>query len=490
MKKKDIQIPILPVLLGLPIIISGCQGNNSKAKKSSQPKPNVILIMADDLGYRELGCYGQEFIKTPNIDMLASEGMLFTNFYSSSAVSAPSRCGLMTGLHGGHAYVRNNQEIGEWYDFRGQLPLPEGTVTVASILKQQGYATGCFGKWGLGEPGSSGDPLNQGFDRFYGYNCQKHAHNLYPRYLINDDQEEILEGNNRGLTGEKYGPQLIADEMLNFVRENKDGPFFLYYPTVIPHLALQVPEEELEQYEGKWKETPYTGTSYLPHPKPKAAYAGMISFMDKQIGRLMKLLKELNLDKNTIVIFTSDNGTTHLKQQVDYEFFNSVGELRGLKGSLYEGGIKVPMIARWPGKIKPGTTSDIPGVGYDMLETIAEITKTKITEETDGISFLPTFLEKNSKQEKREYLFWDFAGYGKQIAVRMGKWKGIKTNIRDQKDVALELYDLENDPGEKNNVAGDYPDVSKHIENIMLEARIRPEIDKFAFGAYREKERL
>jgi arylsulfatase len=485
MKKTNFTFPVYPVLLGLPIVFSGCQ-NNSEAKKSSNQKPNVILIMADDLGYAELGSYGQKLIKTPNIDQLASEGMRFNNFYSSSAVSAPSRCGLMTGLHGGHAYVRNNQEIGEWFSFRGQLPLPEGTKTVASILKENGYATGCFGKWGLGEPGSSGDPLKQGFDRFYGYNCQKHAHNLYPRYLINDDQKDSIKGNNRGLTGEKYGPQLIADEMLNFVRENKEKPFFLYYPTVIPHLALQVPEEELEQYEGKWTETPYTGTSYLPHPKPRAAYAGMISFMDKQIGRLMKLLQELNLDKNTIVIFTSDNGTTHLEKQVDYEFFNSVGNLRGLKGSLYEGGIKVPMIARWPEKIEAGSTSDIPGVGYDMLETIADITSTT-TDDTDGISFLPTFLGKDSKQKKREYLFWDFAGYGKQIAVRMGKWKGIKPNIRNKKDVPLELYNLENDPGETNNIALDNPDVSKHIEKIMLEARIKPEFDKFAFGTYREE---
>jgi len=485
MKKLNLNIPIYPVLMGLPVVIAGCQ-NNSESNKSNTEKPNVILIMADDLGYAELGSYGQELIKTPNLDQIASEGMRFTNFYSSSAVSAPSRCGLMTGLHGGHAYIRNNQEIGDWFSFRGQLPLPESTITIASILKEYGYATGCFGKWGLGEPGSSGDPLNQGFDRFYGYNCQKHAHNLYPRYLINDDQRDSLEGNNRGLTGEQYGPLVIADQMLDFVRENKEKPFFLYYPTVIPHLALQVPEEEMDQYNGMWDETPYTGTSYLPHPTPRSAYAGMISFMDKQVGRLMSLLKELKLDKNTIVIFTSDNGTTHLEKQVDYVFFNSVGELRGLKGSLYEGGIKVPMIARWPGKIKAGSTSDIPGAGYDMLETIVDITGAGSTAETDGISFLPTFIGKKSKQQDREYLFWDFAGYGKQIAVRMGKWKGIKPNIRNKKDVPLELYDLENDPGESKNVALDYPDVSKHIEKIMLEARIKPEFDKFAFGTYLE----
>jgi len=489
MINKNLNAPILPVMLSLPVILTGCQGAKTKSEESSEGKPNIILIMADDLGFAELGSYGQEYIKTPNIDLLASEGMSFTNFYSSSAVCAPSRCGLMTGMHGGHALVRDNFEIGEWDSYRGQYPLPEETISIASILKQNGYTTGCFGKWGLGEPGSSGDPLKQGFDRFYGYNCQRHAHNLYPRYLVNDDQKEILEGNDRGLTGEKYGPQLIADQMLDFVHKNKDKPFFLYYPTVIPHLPLQVPEEELEQYEGKWEEIPYTGKSYLPHPKPRAAYAAMISFMDKQVGRLMKLLKELKLDNNTIVLFTSDNGTTHLGKQADFVFFNSVGKLRGLKGSLYEGGIRVPMVVRWPDKVKAGTTSDLPGAGYDMMETIADIANTKIALETDGISLLPTFLGKPSKQEKREYLFWDFAGYGKQIAVRMGKWKGIKTNIRDKKDVPLELYDLINDPGEKNNVAEDNPDVSKHIEKIMLEARKRPQIDKFAFGIYGENKK-
>jgi len=467
----------LSLLSGLGM--QGCKTGGGK-------KPNIIFIMADDLGYAELGCYGQKYIQTPNIDRMAAEGMRFSDFYSSSAVCAPARCSLMTGKHGGHAYVRDNFEIGEWDSFRGQLPLPEGIVTLASVLKSQGYATGCFGKWGLGETGSSGDPLNLGFDRFYGYNCQRHAHNLYPRYLVSDDRKEILEGNDRGLTGEKYAPKLIADEMLRFVRYNKDNPFFLYYPTVIPHLPLQVPDEEVKAYEGQWTETPYAGNSYLPHPKPRAAYAGMISFMDKQVGRLMALLKELDLENNTVVFFTSDNGTTHLGEQVDYTFFNSVGGLRGLKGSLYEGGIRVPMIARWPGKIESGTTSPLHAAGYDMLETLAEIGKAVVPGETDGISIVPTLLGKSSRQKEHDYLFWDFAGYGKQIAVRMGKWKGVKANIRDKKDVSLELYDLENDPAEQNDIAAEFPDVVARIEEIILEARTKPEIDRFAFGTYRQ----
>ncbi|MHC4069418.1 MAG: sulfatase-like hydrolase/transferase [Planctomycetota bacterium] len=464
--------------------IAGCSESLVNRSASKKDKPNIIYIMADDLGYGELGCYGQRKIRTPNIDRLAAEGMKFTQFYSGSAVCAPARCNLMTGMHGGHAYIRNNQEVGGWETFKGQLPLPAGTETIARVLKGQGYSTGGFGKWGLGAPNSTGDPLNLGFDRFFGYNCQRHGHNLYPAYLINDRGKYQLEGNTRGVTGEHYAPQVIADKMLDFVRENRDRPFFLYYPTVIPHLALQVPEEELVQYKGKWSETPYEGSSYLPHPMPKACYAGMISFMDKQVGRLMVLLKELNLDENTIVMFSSDNGTTYLKEQVDYEFFNSVGGLKGLKGSLYEGGIRVPFVARWPGKIKTGITSSHICANYDVMATIAEIVGVKARGDTDGISFLPTLLSKKHEQKQHEYLFWDFAGYGGQIAVRMGRWKGIKRDVRKNADAPLELYDLETDIGEKNNVAEKYPKVAFRIEQIMRRARTKPEWEKFRFGKY------
>ncbi|MHC4633189.1 MAG: arylsulfatase [Planctomycetota bacterium] len=413
-------------------------------------KLNIIFIMADDLGYQELGCYGQKKIETPHIDRLAADGMRFTQYYTGSAVCAPARCNLMTGKHGGHAYVRNNSEVGGWDSFRGQLPLPADTVTVAGLLKRQGYVTGAFGKWGLGGVGSSGDPLNQGFDRFFGYNCQRHAHNLYPKYLISDREKFTLKGNTRELTGKRYAPQAIADEMLKFIRENKEKPFFVYYPTVIPHLALQAPEEDINQYRDRWPETPYKGKSYLPHPTPKACYAAMISFMDRQVGRIMRLLKRLNLDDNTVVFFTSDNGTTHLKDQVDYEFFNSVGPLRGLKGLLYEGGIRVPMVVRWPGRTKAGSVTDHASAHYDVLATLAEIAGIKPPSNTDGISFVPTLLSRPERQKKHDYLFWDFAGYGGQSAVRMGKWKGIKQNLRKNPDAPLELYDLEKDISEKN----------------------------------------
>ena len=462
--------------------------NRLQAEENSNCKPNIVLIMADDLGWQEIGVMGQKKIRTPNIDNLAIKGMRFNQFYSGSAVCAPSRCNLITGKHGGHAYIRNNREIKNKGDiFGGQLPLPEGEIGLAKILKSVGYTTGCFGKWGLGAVGTTGDPLNQGFDRFYGYNCQRHAHNLYPKYLVNDQENELLPGNTRSNTGEIYAPQRIADEMLEFVSKNKKQPFFLYYPTVLPHLPLQAPKEDIEEYKGLWPETPYNGRSYQPHPTPRACYAAMISFLDKQIGRLMALLKNLNLDRNTIVMFTSDNGSTHLRSQVDYDFFDSVGPLRGLKGALYEGGIRVPFIAHWPGKIRSNQQSDHLAANYDLLATIAEIVDVQITMDTDGTSFLPLLLGKTEDQKIPPYLFWDFAGYGGQMAVRMGKWKGLKRDLRKKDKVTFELYNLEEDIGETNNVTSQHPEIAAKIEQIILRERVMPTTKEFQFGTYADK---
>jgi len=484
MKRLLQQLVCMGCLLG---IAQGAAPEGPDGPPGAVRQPNIVFIMADDLGWAELGCYGQKKIETPNLDRLAAEGMRFTQAYAGAPVCAPSRCILMTGMHGGHAYIRNNHEIkdSEPGRYGGQLPIPADVPTIAKALKAQGYVTGCYGKWGLGPQGSVGDPLNQGFDQFYGYNCQRNAHNLYPKYLEDDAGIHELTGNKRKRTGTQYAPQLIADRMLEFVRENKGEPFFLYYPTVIPHLALQAPEEALAQYKGRWKEKPYTGRSYQPHPTPKACYATMISFMDRQVGRLMTLLKELGLDDNTVVFFTSDNGTASDQAQVDYEFFNSVGPLRGLKGSVYEGGLRVPLIARWPGRIEPGRTSDLLTAHYDVPPTLAAIAGAGWPKTTDGVSFLPTLLGQDDQQRAHEYLFWDFAGYGGQLAVRSGKWKGIKRELVKNPDAPLELYDLENDIGEQANVAEQFPEIAGRIENIMLNDRTRPVTERFQFGRYR-----
>ena len=388
----------------------------------------------------------------------------------------------MTGQHGGHAFVRDNYEVGPWESHKGQLPLKPNHVTIAEILQKKGYRTGAFGKWGLGRVGSSGDPLKQGFDRFFGYNCQRHAHNLFPKYLIDDSEERVLEGNDRGLTGQKYAPQEIAEEMLKFVEANKEAPFFLYYPTVIPHLPLQVPEEDLAQYKGQWEETAYNGKSYLPHPTPRSAYAAMITFMDTQIGRLMKKLKDLKIDDNTIVLFTSDNGTTFLKDQVDYEFFESVGKLKGLKGSVYEGGIRVPLIVRWPGMIEANSSSDHISAHYDTLITLAEIAGAPVDVKHDGISYLPTLI--GGDQKEHDYLFWDFVGYGGQLAMRKGDWKAVKRDLKKNPKAKTEIYHLASDPGETKNLAAEQSAKVIEFEQMMLNAREEPEMLKFRFGKY------
>jgi len=479
---RAITLPLLALVIALAA---------TAALSAAGRRPNIVYIMADDLGYAELGCYGQTKIETPNIDRLAAQGMRFTQHYTGAPVCAPARCCLMTGMHGGHAIVRNNfAQKPKGYPFGdrfgGQYPLPRGTVTIASMLKQAGYVTGAFGKWGLGAVGTSGNPLKQGFDRFVGFNCQSHAHNLYPRYLVENNEQRMLVGNTRGLTGSHYGPQQVADEMLKFVGENKDEPFFLYYPSVLPHLALQAPEEDIAHYRGRWPETPYKGKSYLPHPTPRACYAAMISFLDKQVGRLMTQLDELGLADNTVVFFTSDNGTTHLNRQVDDEFFESVGPLRGLKGSVYEGGIRVPLVVRWPGHIKPGSTSDLISAHYDALATIADIAGVQSPNGVDSVSFAPTLHGDTDQQAIHNYLFWDFAGYGGQLAVRKGRWKGVKQQLGKNPEAALELYDLEADISEQQDVAQKHPNVTAEINRIMLDARDEPDVPRFHFGRYRQ----
>ncbi len=445
--------------------------------------PNIIYFLADDLGYAELGCYGQKWIKTPNIDGLAAEGIRFTQHYSGNAVCAPSRCNLMTGKHPGHAYIRNNGDPRERRGkgtaadgyFPGQNPIPDSEVTIAEMLKQKGYATAAIGKWGLGYEGSSGDPNRQGFDLFYGFICQRHAHNHYPRFLWRNGKKEILPGNDRTLHGKTYSQDRFTEVALEFVRKNRDGPFFLYMPFAIPHLSIQVPESSLAQYKGKIPEADYEHRGYLKHPHPRAGYAAMISHLDRDVGKIMALVKELGLDGNTLAVFTSDNGPTFDRLGgSDSEFFASAGPFRGLKGSLYEGGIRVPMIARWPGRIRPGTVTDHISAFWDVMPTLAEITGTTAPANIDGVSFAPTLFGRATEQVKPDYLYWEFAAYGGQQAVRSGQWKALRQGIlrrNNKTPLKIELYNLDRDRGETTDVAAEHPDIVARMRKIMRDAR-------------------
>ncbi len=473
-------IRLLALLLAA-VTTAAAAAAQARAEEPIRKPANVILIVADDLGYGELGCYGQERIQTPHLDRMAAEGMRFTQHYAGSPVCAPSRCVLMTGKHSGHTTVRDNME----HQPEGQEPIFAEDVTLAEVLKERGYATGCFGKWGLGYPGSEGDPLQQGFDHFYGYNCQRQAHNYYPSYLWEDDHRVEIEGNDRGVVGAHYSHDLIERQALAFIREHAGGPFLCFVPFTIPHLALQVPDDSLNEYLGRWEEKPYTGKSYLPHPTPRAAYAAMISHLDRSVGRILDLVDELGITDETLVLFTSDNGPTHLgPAQVDFEFFNSAGGLRGLKGSVYEGGIRVPLIARWPGRVPAGTVSDHICAFDDVLPTLAELAGAEPPAEIDGVSFLPTLLGDSQHQKKRDYLFWDFGGYGGQLAVRQGRWKAVRRGLRKHPDAPLELYDLEADPGETTNLAAEQPEVAARLAALLVSARTTPRYERLRFGTY------
>ncbi len=446
------------------------------ARRTGVDKPNIIYILADDLGYQELGCYGQKTIRTPNIDRIAAEGIRFQQHYSGSPVCAPSRCTLMTGKHTGHAFIRDNgnppdrRNPDDSLFFPGQNPIPPSEMTIAEMLKAHGYATGGMGKWGLGYEGSTGDPNKQGFDLFYGYLCQVHAHNHYPRYLWRNGKREFLKGNDRTLNGEIHSQERFVDVAKEFIRENKDQPFFLYLPFAIPHLSIQVPEEFLNEYKDKIEEAEYTHRGYLQHPYPRAGYAAMVTFMDHGVGQIMNLVKELGLDEKTIILFASDNGPTYDRLGgSDSEYFESAGRFKGLKGSVYEGGIRVPLVARWPGHIHPGQVSDHPSAFWDMMATFADIAGTRAPEDTDGISIAPTLLGKG-EQKRHAYLYWEFPSYGGQQAVRLGDWKGVRMNIFKGNRV-IELYDLKTDPGETSDVAADHPEIVKRIEDIMQHGR-------------------
>jgi len=474
---------------GIAAAVSGCISGSRRTDSGASGRPNIVYIVADDLGYGDLGCYGQKDIRTPNLDRMASEGMLFTQHYSGSTVCAPSRSSLMTGLHTGHTPIRGNKE----YQPEGQHPLPADTVTVAEILKQSGYATGAFGKWGLGYPGSAGDPNNQGFDEFYGYNCQRYAHNYYPYFLRHNDKKVMLAGN-EGKKTEQYGPDLIQEQTLKFIEANKDKPFFLFVPHVIPHAELLVPDDDIvRSYRGKFPEKPYKGTDDGPNYKiggygsvesPRANFAAMVTRLDRHVGEILGKLRQLGLDSNTLVIFTSDNGP-HGEGGANPAYFNSSGRLRGMKRDLYEGGIRVPMIARWPGPIEAGSRSDHISAFWDVMPTLAELAGAEAPPDIDGISFAPTMLGQSQKQKKHDYLYWEFHEQGGRQAVRKGRWKTIRLQVKRDPNGPLELYDLQADPQEKNNVAPQHPDIIGEMEQIMIEAHTDSDVFLFGQSAYR-----
>jgi arylsulfatase A len=374
----------------------------------------------------------------------------------------------MTGKHSGHAAIRTNREVKP----EGQEPLPAAEVTIAELFQRAGYKTGAIGKWGLGPPNSEGDPLRQGFDFFYGYNCQRHAHNHYPTYLYRNHERIELPAGEQPDLGKVYSHDLFEREALSFVRSNRDQPFFLYLPFIIPHVALQVPDDSLAEYRGKWDDPPYTGgKGYRPHPHPRAAYAAMVTHMDRTVGRIVELVDELGLGEGTLIVFTSDNGPTHGGVGgSDSEFFNSAGQFRGLKGSLYEGGIRVPFIARWTGKIKPGTTSDLPCAAYDLLPTLCETATIEPPPNIDGLSILPTLCGR-SEQKRHEFLYWEFPSYGGQQAVRMGDWKGVRQALA-KGTIKTELYNLSRDIGERHDVAAEQPKIVEQIDRIMAESHV------------------
>ena len=469
-------------------------------RAADSPRPNVVFLIADDLGYADVSCFGQKKYRTPNIDRLAAEGMRLPVHYSGCAVCAPSRCALMTGKHPGHGFIRSNRQYRP--DSEGQWPIPAEEVTLAELLKSLGYTTGAFGKWGLGAPDTTGEPLKQGIDRFFGYNCQGVAHNFYPTYLWDNadkrplnnppfstqqklpaDADANLAATYAQYAGNEYAPDLINEQARKFLRDNKDRPFFLYYPTTVPHLALQVPEDSLKEFEGKYPDEPYKGDrGYLPHRAPRAAYAAMVARLDREIGRLIDMVEEFGLTGNTIFIFTSDNGPLYDRYGgTDTDFFESAGIFRGRKGSLYEGGIRVPCIVRWKGKIAPGSeTTRVTGF-EDWLPTVLELIGAGETtpKGLDGISFAPTLLGR--QQEPRPFLYREITESGGQQCVRVGDWKAVRQRLNPGPKAKLdpgpiELYNLKDDPSETTDVAAKHPDITEQMATLLKEQHVRSEV--------------
>ena len=457
--------------------------------------PNIVLILADDLGYGELGCYGQTKIKTPHLDRLAAEGMRFTRGYTGAPVCAPARCVLLTGQHLPTAQIRGNRDNAQYKQGQeGQWPLSEGTVTLPGLLQDAGYTTGGFGKWGLGNAANSGNPQAMGFDTFYGYYCQRVAHSYFPPYLNHNDRREVINrpgvpGHARVPDGEDttdfarfqgriYAPDRILEEALQFLREHSEERFFLYLPFVEPHVAMQPPQEWVERYPKEWDALPYLGRrGYTPHPRPRAGYAAMISDLDEHVGTILAELDALGLREDTLVLFTSDNGPTHDVGGVDTQFFDSTAGLRGRKGSLWEGGLRVPWIVRWPGRIPEGSRCASPVAFQDLLPTLVSLAGGIPPKDLSGENVTRLFSKPDTP--RRRPLLWEFHGYGGQQAVLFPK--GIKV-IRQKIHKGpgpWQVYDLNEDPGETRDLAEEQPTWVYRAEELLRTERTVSDVFPF-----------
>ncbi|MBD0402835.1 arylsulfatase [Flammeovirga sp. EKP202] len=472
----------IAVVLAVVFGVSSCATPHKKSVDKKIKQPNIIYILADDAGWGDFSCYGQEKFSTPNIDALAESGIRFTDHYAGSSVCAPSRSALLTGQHTGHTPIRGNKEVLP----EGQVPIPADTYSLPKMLKQEGYVTGMFGKWGLGYPQSEGAPNAQGFDEFYGYNCQRLAHTYYPLYLRHNGTKVPLPANSEGQM--TYTHDMIHEQALSFIDQNKDKPFFMYLPYTIPHAEMVVPQDSLFQaYKEKFPQgKPYVNKAnhdpnlthedrfyrgaYGDQEYPRAAFATMMHYLDQSVGEVVQKVKDLGLEENTIIIFSSDNGP-HKEGGADPYYFKSFGPFKGVKRDLYEGGIRVPMIVSWPKTIAEKTVSDHPSAFWDVLPTVAEIVGVEIAEDKniDGISFLPTLLGESKNQAQHDYLYWEFHEKGGRRAVRMGDWKAVQYNLKKKKKI--EIYNLSDDPSESNNLAKEQPEVVKRAQKIFDEAR-------------------
>lgn len=434
-------------------------------------KPNIVWIMADDLGWGDLGCYGQQYIRTPNIDRLAREGLRFTDAYAGSTVCAPSRSVLMTGRHAGHTSVRANS---------GGVPLLESDVTLGEVLRKGGYTNGIFGKWGLGDVGTGTTAVKKGFDVHVGFLHQAHAHFQYPRFLYHNDREYPLAGNS-DTSRQTYANDVIVEKALEFMKAHRRGPFFAYLPLTLPHGGFHVPEDSIAEYRGRFPEgAPLTTENgrQAPQPEPRAAFAGMVTRLDRYVGQVMSLLRELELERETAVFFTSDNGGLRFSDN----FFRNTGPYRGHKGNLYEGGIRVPMIVRWPGRVPAGKVSSFAWAFQDALPTLGEIAGIKDLPRGDGMSVLPTLLGKS--QQPHTALYWEHPRYNAKTgrfaeevpmqAMRRGDWKAVRSKPNGE----VELYDLKSDPGEERDRAAEKPELAAEFDRAMQAARVPPREQK------------